>query len=140
MIRTARRPTWIWRHVFLTLATLAVALKVLVPAGFMVGATSDGLAFPIVLCAAQGAAMAGPDHAASGHEMPGHAPAKPAHDSPCAFAGHGLGAPAPSVHDAGAITYLAYAYLAPRAVDDLAPGRGLTGPPLPARGPPVPLI
>ena len=51
-----RRPTARGlRHVYLTLAMLAVALKVLIPAGFMAApAKASELPFAIVLCTSQG--------------------------------------------------------------------------------------
>jgi hypothetical protein len=119
---------------------LAVALKVLVPAGFMVGAPANGSPLPIVLCTGQGTVTLGAGEAAPGHERSGHAPANAGHDSPCAFAGHGLGAPPPSLFETGAAEFVGYVFTAPSRRVSVTPGRGLSGPPLPARGPPSLLI
>jgi hypothetical protein len=139
VIRNTRQPTGPWRQVLLTLAILAVALKVLIPPGFMAAAPSNDLPFAIVLCTAQGALTIGP-----GESLPAHGksdqPAKSSHDSPCVFAGHGLGAPPPTPADLGPAEFVAYRAPVASTPPGLAPGRGLTGPPLPARGPPSLLI
>ena len=140
MIRSARQSTGFLRHVCLTLATLAIALKVLIPPGFMTGPPTNNLPFALVLCTGQGAMVVAPGDALPGHGDQDKAPASNSHDSPCVFAGHGLGAPPPSLIDAGVVEFVAYEYRPQAAVADLAPGRGLTGPPLPARGPPALLI
>ncbi|MDD3838623.1 MAG: DUF2946 family protein [Phenylobacterium sp.] len=140
MTRSARQSLGAWRHVCLTLAMLAVALKVMIPPGFMAGGPSNDLPFTIVLCTAQGAVTVQAGDALPGHGDQDQAPAKSPHDSPCAFAGHGLGAPPPTLHDVGRAQFVAYQPLAPSTPPSLAPGRGLAGPPLPARGPPSLLI
>lgn len=133
-----RRSAGSWSRVFLALAALAIFVKVLAPPGFMVGAPSrDGAAFPIVLCTAQGEIVMDAGKAPGSHETPGHAPAGSSHDSPCAFAGHGLAAPPPSLAAADAVAFAVYAAPPPRAFAVVSPGRGLSGPPLPARGPPA---
>ena len=103
-----------WRHVCLTLAVLALAMKVLVPAGFMTAAPTNDLPFPLVLCTGQGAMVVAPGDLLPGHEQKG-SDEKSAHDSPCAFAGHGLGAPAPNLLDATRIEFVAYAEPGPAA-------------------------
>lgn len=140
MIRAARQPTGLLRHVFLTLAVLAVALKVMIPAGFMAGPSTNDLPFALVLCTSQGAMVVSSGDALPGHSDHDKAPADAAHDSPCAFAGHGIAAAPPVLADAGAVAFIAYDFKPAPAAPDLAPGRGLTGPPLPARGPPTRLI
>lgn len=133
------------RHVYLTLAMLAVALKVLIPAGFMAApAKASELPFAIVLCTSEGMVTVDAGKALPGdhdhdHDQ-GHAADQDDHDGPCAFAGHGLGAPAPGAIDLGAAHSVAYDLRRPEIRVGLAPGRGLAGPPLPARGPPVELI
>lgn len=134
-----RHAPGVWRHVLLTLATLAVALKVLIPAGFMAGQPTNGLPFALVLCTGQGAIVVQP-----GERLPSHgddAPASQADNGgPCLFAGHAAAAAPPALADLGVVEFVAYAFH-PRVISrDLAPGRGLTGPPLPARGPPAQLI
>lgn len=126
------------RGIFLMLAALAVALKVMIPAGFMTRIASPDLPFALVLCTAQGAVTVEPGQAAPRHDDRGDAAD---HDSPCAFAGHATAAPAPSPIATGVIEFVAYRpHLAPTAPIDLTPGRGLAAPPLPARGPPSLLI
>lgn len=137
MIRAARQPTGLLRHVFLTLACLAVALKVMIPAGFMAGPSTNDLPFALVLCTSQGAMVVAPGEALAGHADRDKAPADASHDSPCAFAGHGVVAAPPALSDAGAVEFVAYAHRPASAAPELIPGRGLTGPPLPARGPPT---
>jgi hypothetical protein len=62
------------------------------------------------------------------------------HDGPCVFAGHGAAAAAPSPFSVAAVEFVAYrAEVLAAAPRDLAPGRGLAAPPLPARGPPIQL-
>jgi hypothetical protein len=118
------------RRVCLTLAMLAVAVKVLVPAGFMTPAPTQHAAFPLVLCTGHGAVVVD----AAGKDQ--H-PAKPAHDGPCVFSGHGAALAASASPAVGAAVAIAYAALADAPVRDLAPGRGLVAPPLPPRGPPT---
>ncbi|WP_332772775.1 hypothetical protein [Phenylobacterium sp.] len=118
------------RGIFLMLAALAVALKVMIPAGFMTRTATNDLPFALVLCTDQGAVkvelQTAPDHGDVAD-----------HDSPCAFAGHTTAAPAPSPIATGVVEFVAYRrHLAPSAPVDLTPGRGLAAPPLPARGPP----
>ena len=114
----------------LTLAALALFVRVLIPAGFMADAPpAEGLPFQIVICTALGAVPAEPgDHAPAG---------TPAHDAPCAFAGHGQGLAAADL--AGPAPAAFVTYPAPPAADhaDLAPGRGLAAPPPPGRAPPT---
>jgi hypothetical protein len=124
----------------MTLATFAIALKILIPPGFMTGVPTNDTPFALVLCTGQGAMVVHPGDALPGRGDHDSAPAGSSHDSPCVFSGHALGAPPPSLVDAVVVEFVAYAYRPQAAVTDLAPGRGLTGPPLPARGPPALLI
>ncbi|UTP38458.1 hypothetical protein M9M90_14695 [Phenylobacterium sp. LH3H17] len=125
------------RGIFLMLAALAVALKVMIPAGFMTRQAANDLPFALVLCTAQGAVKVEPGQAAPAHDDRGDLAD---HDSPCAFAGHATAAPAPSPIATGAVEFVAYRAVTTRPLVDLAPGRGLAAPPLPARGPPSLLI
>jgi hypothetical protein len=110
---------------------------VLIPGGFMAGPATSDLPVALVLCTAQGAIAAASDVAPGQHDERG----KPAAaDAPCLFAGLTAAAPPPVLTDAGAVSQVAYAFKPQAAAPDLAPGRGLTGPPLPARGPPTRLI
>ncbi len=128
------------RQVCMTLAVLAIVMKVLIPPGFMAGAPTNDLPFQIYLCTAQGGVAVDSGESLSHPGDPDQAPAKSAHDSPCAFAGHALGAPPPSVAEAPLVAFVAHTPIVPAPAADLIPGRGLTGPPLPARGPPALLI
>lgn len=140
VIRSIRQRGDAWRHVLLTLAMLAVALKVLIPPGFMAGKPTNDAPFALVLCTGQGAVVVQPGEALPSHEDTDKSPTGSAHDSPCVFASHNLAAALPSLSDAGALTVFAYHDRPQAILPDLAPGRGLTGPPLPARGPPSRLI
>lgn len=125
----------------MTLAALAVALKVLIPAGFMTAPDPrNGLPFALVLCTGEGAKVVQPGEALGGHHDKDGDAGKASHDAPCPFAGHGAAAPPPSPFATAKITFVAYAPMAPARVTYLAPGRGLAAPPLPARGPPSQLI
>lgn len=127
------------RDAFLVLATLAIALRIMIPAGFMTAPQpTNGLPFALVLCTGQGAMVVQPGETLGHHDK---APAdKPAHDDPCPFAGHGVAAPPPSALAVANVEFVAYRPVAPARVVHLAPGRGLAAPPLPARGPPSLLI
>lgn len=126
----------------MVLAALALAIKIMIPAGFMTAkAPVNDLPFALVLCTAQGAVVIQPGETATSQSQDDHgSDTKSAHDSPCAFAGHATSAPPPNLLDARAVEFVAYR--APTAIQvvHLAPGRGLAAPPLPARGPPTLLI
>lgn len=126
------------RAVFVTFAALAVALKVLIPAGFMTAPDRNSLPFAVVICTGQGAKVVAPG------ELMRHdnkAPSdKPAHGEPCPFAGHGGPAVQPEQVTVQAVSFAAYVQPAVRPALGLSPGRGLSAPPLPARGPPSQLI
>jgi hypothetical protein len=117
------------RGVFMTLMAFAVALKVLVPAGFMADRGKDG--FSLVICTSQGTTVIHQDGA------PADKGSQAGHDAPCAFAGHAAGAEPTSLAAPERVAYAAYAETPVIALVGLAPGRGLTAPPLPARGPPI---
>ena len=134
MIRA--RKTGPARAAFLVLAFLALALKAAIPAGFMAAAPTNDLPFAIVLCTGQGMVSLEPGQGLGDHEK--HpAPSGKAHDSPCAFAGHGAPALAPLAFGMEAAPYAVHAAPALAAAVDLAPGRGLSAPPPPARAPPA---
>jgi hypothetical protein len=137
VFKAIRQSTGLMRHVWLTMATLAIALKIIIPPGFMAGPPTTDLPFALVLCTAQGAMVVDAGDAAR-HGDQDSAPASA--DAPCLFAGLAAAAPPPVLTDAGAIEFVAYDFTPQAAAPDLAPRRGLTGPPLPARGPPTQLI
>ncbi len=128
MIRAARQSSGLLRCVCLTLAMFAVALKIVVPPGFMAAPSGD-LPFPLVLCTSQGAVVVG-------HSQPDKAPDDGADHVPCVFAASAAGAPAPDGFDVVPVAYARYEAPAPRAFAP-APGRGLAAPPPPSTGPPV---
>ncbi len=134
MIRAARQSTGLMRHVWLTMATLAIAFKIIIPPGFMAGPPTSDLPFALVLCTAQGAMIATDT---DGHDTD-KAPASA--DAPCLFAGLAAAPPPPVLTDAGAIEFVAYDFRPNTVAPDVTPGRGRPAPPLPARGPPTQLI
>lgn len=120
-----RRPGW------LVVAVLALAMRVLIPAGYMVSPTAAS-PFDLVICTGQGAKVvdAGKDQSPAGDEQ------GQTHHAPCAFAGLGVAA-APPVLATVEIPF--QTATAPGRADlrqGLAPGRGLAAPPPPATGPP----
>lgn len=139
MFASAHQGSAFARRLCLTLAALAIFLKVAVPAGFMPQARSaERLPFALVLCTGQGVVTVDAGHPGGPDQDHGK---KPAHDAPCLFAGHGVQAPAPDLFDPVPVEFVAFTAAAPKAPPyDLAPGRGLAAPPLPARGPPQKLI
>ena len=117
-----------WRGVFMTLAILALALKILVPQGFMVA--DRGALFPLVICTGHGPMLVLPE----GHD-PSKTPEKKS-DAPCAFAGS-VTPPTPSLVAAIAEPYALPALrIAAIRSNDTAPGRGLAAPPPPSHAPP----
>ena len=129
-----------WRRVFLTLTALALALKVLVPSGMMVSTEPrNELPIPIVLCTAQGAVSIEPGAPLTEHGDHDDG-AKAKHDAPCVFAGHSAGAPASVADEVGRVEFATYSAAAPVVAPAVSPGRGVSGPPLPPRGPPAQLI
>lgn len=117
------------RGVVLTLALLALALKVAIPAGYMAGPATNTLPFTIVICTAQGAVEVDPGSSP-------HDDGASRQDAPCVFSGHGLGAAPPSGDIALALPVVAYHPNSPPPSCEAPPGRGLCAPPPPARGPP----
>ena len=117
----------LWRGVFLTLAVLVLALKVLVPTGYMVADTGGGLA--LTICTGHGPLIVR-------HGDP-KAPAQRTSDAPCAFAG----AMTPITPTAPTLVAARPAFAMVTAASplrpDLSPGRGLAAPPPPAVGPPI---
>jgi len=132
--------TGAWRHVWMTLAVLALAMKVMIPSGFMAAPTQTG-GITLVICTGHGPLKIESEGARQGGAGK-RAPAdKPGHDAPCVFAGHGAAAPAPEpVPTEVARLAPAPSSAAPAPARDLTPGRGLAAPPPPSRGPPSLLI
>jgi len=124
----------LFARVALAMAVMAVALRVLVPAGYMPGGPGESA---IVLCTAQGLQSVVVDHAARGPSNPADdRSGEPKTDHPCAFAGlaQAFAPTSPAAFTPAGWTVAA----APQArAPDAAPGRGLAAPPPPATGPPL---
>lgn len=125
-----RRPAG-WGRAWLgVVLALAIALKLLVPQGWMPDRRGG-----LMLCSGKAPVAAVPGMAHGKHAKHG-APSKPVADHPCAFAGLGMAAAPPPplvVVTAPAMTRDALPVV-PLAV---AVGRGLAAPPPPATGPPA---
>ena len=123
------------------LAFLALAMKVLVPPGYMAASgPADGPPFALVLCTAQGPVPAAALPAAVQTDALGDTSGDESKDnpphSPCVFAGHAAGAVGPDQLTVQSVRFAGYAPPAVAVQPIATPGRGLTAPPLPARGPP----
>ena len=117
-----------WRGVFMTLAVLALVLKIMVPQGFMVA--DRGAPFPLVICTGHGPMQVLPQ----GHD-PSKTPEKKS-DAPCAFAGS-VTPPTPSLVATIAEPYSQPALqIAAIRSNYIAPGLGLAAPPPFTTGPP----
>ncbi|WP_374345427.1 hypothetical protein [Phenylobacterium sp.] len=126
-LRSSGRDGGAW----LIAALLAVALRVLVPQGYMADHRND-LPFALVICTAQGAV------ALDASKLPQpNAPAHGAHKpAPCAFAGLGAAPPLASAAPPAPARFVVVA--APRLHSTaVRPGQGLAAPPPPATGPPL---
>src|SRR5579871_167780 len=118
-----------WRARFAALATLALALQLAVPPGFMVAPRAAG-GPAIVICTGHGPQLAEPGDRGGPAKAPTGKMA-----SLCPFVGHaGVPTIAPPVALRGA-AFVAYAD-APALVAHTAPGRGLAAPPPPSQAPP----
>jgi hypothetical protein len=128
------------RDAFLVLATLAIALRIMLPAGYMPGqATGDRLPFALVLCTGNGPMTIQPGEDLGARH--GEAPGEPsAHDTPCPFAAQGAAVAPPTITAVGQAKAVAYAERPLAAAANLTPGRGLAAPPPPPTGPPSVLI
>lgn len=120
------------------MALFAVALRGLIPAGFMVGEAGGPI---ITICTAQGVVAARIDPETGAFiklGAPGEAPHEPAQDQSdrvCAFAAIAHAAPAPLDVNVAAPPFAALP--APAPLREPAARPFTTGPPLPARGPPA---
>lgn len=127
MIRVAG----ITRSAAILLAALAMAVRIMLPSGYMPGATASG-APTIIICSGSGPlAMSlpmSPDRDHHDHDKAEH---------PCAFAATAAPAELPAA-TAPLLALQAEAVVATRAIT-LRPGHGLAAPPPPKTGPP-PLI
>lgn len=115
------------RGVVLTLAVMALVMRVAIPQGFMLASPETGAGPQLVICTGHGPLKSDPT-APAGKTRP---------DSPCAFAGHGVGAApqaAPAIQQLAPVAIREPRLTLPR---DAVPGRGLAAPPPPALGPPL---
>jgi len=116
----------------LVLAFFALFLNLAAPPGYMVARQQGGVG--VVICTGHG-----PMTLAGGDPSSDHKTGKTAHDSACAFAGHGLASAPPALWVLGAAPFAPAPTIGAHA-SDLAPGRGLAAPPPPSRAPPADLI
>jgi hypothetical protein len=115
-----------WRGVLLTLAVLALVMRIAVPQGFMVASNTLGGA-ELVICTGSGPLKTAPDAPAD----------KSKSDGACAFAGQGVGAAPEAPPALAAASFVGTVADKPIVRPDLAPGRGLAAPPPPSLGPPL---
>lgn len=129
---------WIRRHVkaFAALALLALLVRAIVPAGFMVAPTKGDL-LTITLCSGHGAVEALLDLDTGAIVKKGQQkPEKPAaSDAPCAFAVAAALSP-PEAPFSLAVCHMP-AVRAPVRLASATPGRGLAAPPPWSTGPPT---
>ena len=121
-----------WRGAFLALATLALALQVLIPQGFMLSGASGQAA--VVICTGHGPLLTAPDGGKSKAPTP-----KDKADAPCPFAAHGGGSVSSPSAFVAAIAWPAYVAATLPRPEPVFVGRGLAAPP-PARAPPAILV
>ncbi|UPT64815.1 MAG: hypothetical protein M0D54_10145 [Hyphomonadaceae bacterium JAD_PAG50586_4] len=136
MLRGLRHGRTGLSQVLAALAFIAIAVRALVPSGYMVGPSEDGRILPIVLCSGHEAFL----DLASGQLVEGGAPVEDDGQSrqtsaPCVFAvsAH-FATPQGATEPVLAHVYAGEA-LAIRPVS--VPGRGLAAPPPWATGPPL---
>lgn len=127
------------RTIALALLACALAVRFLIPAGWMPVADAQG--FHLTLCSGAGPleippghAMAGMAHHGAQHHHHHHDQGMP--DHPCAFAGLGLALAEPVRPVLALALPVVQALPAPIALVE-AIGRGLAAPPPPPTGPPV---
>ena len=146
MSGTAPMTAWLRRgglgRLALTLAFLALAMRALVPAGYMAAPAASGLP-NLVICTGHGPLRlaVGPDGRAHLSE-PGHKdqPSETTSDGHCAFAGAAAAVLIPPLGVWDAAVPIAPAEAPDSAAADQRPGRGLPAPPPPATGPPASTI
>ncbi len=120
--------------VWALLALVAISVRALVPAGYMLAPSAHADGVVVTICTAQGAVDVVLDPAGAGHKQKNDTQQRNA-DAPCVFAGA-----APLAAPDAAIALAAPA-VASASVEyvfaQLAPGRGLAAPPPPSTGPPT---
>lgn len=114
------------------LALLAMALQLLVPPGFMPARIND-LPFAVVICTAKGGIAVAPGEALPGQD---DSSGQDRGSASCQMVAQPhLALPAPDLRDWTRPVFFALASPCPCPAA-VSPGRGVSGPPLPARGPP----
>lgn len=130
------------KRVLLGCALLAMMLKVLIPAGFMLAQNSTTQLVAVVICTGSGSQTLFMDQAgqivSDASEQKGHGQEEDAlGDHPCTFAHHGAALHGSISPDLEAIAFSE----APRQLSltfvDQAPGRGLAAPPPPSTASPL---
>lgn len=117
------------------LAFLAIAMKVVVPGGYMIQSPIAGEGPGLVLCTAEGLVTVPVDAHGVPTEHPDDDPSE-LQPEPCVFAGHGVSAPSVLAAALPGPAWTPILLVAAPAADNLVPGRGLAAPPPPATGPP----
>lgn len=122
--------------VAIALAILAIAVRVMIPQGFMSATPGQATASPVVLCSADGlrTAYLDADGDLVGAPDGDKTPASDDHDCVFALAGGVLG-PAIGAQLGGRLVVLPTA--TGRVLVAQTPGRGLSAPPPPQTGPPA---
>ena len=129
-----------YRGLAVVLLVCALAMRMMVPSGFMI---APGQGATLVLCPGQGAMPIAMPHDMAGMAMPGHDMGKPGdkhrdkgENLPCAFSP--VGATANLVSVAHPMPPTAIAAIAPTLFRIFVqPGLGLAAPPPPKTGPPA---
>lgn len=140
MTRLSTHASALGRDAFMVLATLAIALRIMIPTGFMPSfEPRNGLPFAMVLCTGQGAKIVLPGETlgtGEDHDRGG----KSDHAAPCGFAAQGAAVAPPVVAEMAERASLTYAPPPIARTPCVTPGRGLAAPPPPPRGPPPLMI
>ncbi|MEQ1488996.1 MAG: hypothetical protein ABL932_00445 [Terricaulis sp.] len=136
MLRGLRHGRTGFSQVLAALAFIAIAVRALIPTGYMVGPAEDGRILPIVLCSGHEAFL----DLSTGQLVDGGAPADDDGLSkqtsvPCVFAVSAHFA-TPEATGESALAQV-YADVAPAIRPVSVPGRGLAAPPPWATGPPL---
>ncbi len=119
------------------LAVLALAMRVLIPAGYMLSPqVAQGGLPAIVICTGHGALTVAVDADGQVHKSGEKAPAKSADKHPCAFAGAAAPLDAPTGLDLGRSVF-ATVSTSTVVMAHQRPGLGLAAPPPPTTGPPL---
>jgi hypothetical protein len=130
------------RRVLLGCALLALMIKVLIPAGFMLAQNSTTQLVAVVICTGSGSQTLFMDQdgqfVSGAGEQKGHGEGEnAAGDHPCTFAHHGAALFSSITPDLEAIAFTEAPRQLSLAFVDQAPGRGLAAPPPPSTASPL---